>query len=114
MELQLQFILIIASIATFVYIIFKIRKHRLNIDDCIIWMLWSILLLVFSVFPGIPNYLRTILGFQSTSNFILTMFVFFLYLILFFQNIKLSALKEKNKELVQKLSIQSYEEHRKE
>ena len=56
-------------------------------------------------------YISSKLGFMSTSNFVLTMFIFFLYLMLFAQNVKISSLKEKNRDLVQKLSIRDYEEY---
>lgn len=39
------------------------------------------------------------------------MFIFFLYLMLFAQSIKISEMKEKNKDLVQKLSIKEYEDY---
>ena len=48
---------------------------------------------------------------MSMSNFIFSMFIFFLYLMLFTQSIKISDLKEKNKDLVQKLSIKEYEDY---
>ncbi|MCI8444822.1 MAG: DUF2304 domain-containing protein [Bacilli bacterium] len=109
MNFQLQLVFIFASIATLIYVIRKIRKHKLNIDDSIIWIIWAIFLLVISVFPSLCHSISKTLGFQSTSNFILTLFTFFLYIILFFQNIQISLLKEKNKELTQKMSIYAYE-----
>ena len=54
------------------------------------------------------------MGFQSTSNFILCLFVFVSYIMLFFQNIKISELKEKNKEIIQKTSIYVYNQKNKE
>lgn len=108
MNLQLQLVFIFSSVITLIYIIRKIRKHKLNIDDSIIWIIWSIFLLVISLFPQLCYSVSKTLGFQSTSNFILTLFTFFLYIILFFQNIQISLLKEKNKELTQKISLYAY------
>ena len=110
MELKLQIILILASLFTFIFVILRIKKHQLNIDDSIIWILWSIVLLVFSIFPGLPNYLSKLLGFESPSNFILTGFIFLVYIMVFFQGIKISELKEKNKKLIQRLSIEKKNE----
>lgn len=104
--MNLQTVLIIFSIMTFLFLILKIRKHKLNIDDSIIWILWSILLLILSAFPKLSYLLGKFLGFESTSNFILTGFIFCIYIMVFFQNIKISELKEKNKNLIQKLSIE--------
>ena len=103
--MRLQVVLILASLFTFIYVIRRIRKHKLNIDDSILWIIWSVILLVLSLFPNLSKTISELLGFESTSNFILTGFIFCLYIMVFFQNIKISELKEKNKSLVQKLSI---------
>lgn len=110
MTFELQYVFIVASLGTLIFVIRKIRKHRLNIDDAIIWVIWAILLLILSVFPGLASWVSTKLGFMSPSNFILSLFTFFLYIILFFQTITISSLKEKNKELIQKLSLKDQED----
>ncbi len=113
MSSQLNIFFVIISVMTLMYIIMQIRKHKLNIDDSILWIFWSIVLLVFSIFPNLSHYIAEELGFQSTSNFILCLFIFILYWILFFQNIKISELKEKNKQLVQRVSIYAYKQKQK-
>lgn len=106
--MEVQIVFAIASLLTFFFVIRKIVKHRLNIEDAITWILWAILLLIFGFFPQLPTYISEKLGFMSTSNFILSLFIFFTYIILFFQNIEISNLKQKNKELIQKLSIKEF------
>ena len=108
--MNLQLVLIVASLLTFIYVIGRIRKHQLNIDDSIVWIIWSIVLLILSIFPGLSHTISDFLGFESTSNFILTGFVFLLYIMVFFQNIRISELKEKNKKLIQRLSIAKKDE----
>lgn len=109
MDLKLQFVFIVASVLTFIFVIRKIRKHGLNIDDSIVWIIWSIVLLILSLLPNISFFISKQLGFMSTSNFIFCLFTFFLYIILFSQSVQISKLKEKQKELIQKLSIMQYE-----
>ena len=108
--MNLQLVLIVASLLTFIYVIGRIRKHQLNIDDSIVWIIWSVVLLILSIFPGLSHAISDFLGFESTSNFILTGFVFLLYIMVFFQNIRISELKEKNKKLIQRLSIAKKDE----
>ena len=112
MGLKLQIFFIIASIVTFIFVIKKIQKHGLNIDDAIVWILWSIVLLIVSVFPSIPTWISKELGFMSKSNFIFCLFIFFLYIMLFNQTTQISKLKEKQKELIQKLSIKDYKNNK--
>lgn len=113
MSLKLQLFFILASIITFVTVVLRIRKHGLSIDDGIVWILWSILLLIVSIFPQIPTWIAEELGFMSTSNFIFCLFIFFLYTMLFWQTAKISKLQEKNKELIQKLSLKEYKDKEK-
>lgn len=105
----LNLVFIFASVLTFIFIILKIRKNGLNIDDSIIWIVWAFALLIISIFPQIPTFFSEKLGFMATSNFIFTIFIFFLYILLFIQSIQISKLKEKQKELIQKLSIKEYQ-----
>lgn len=105
MDLKLQIVFILASMGTLVFVVRQIRKYGLNIEDSVTWIIWSILLLILSVFPSLAEGIAKMLGFISTSNFILCLFVFFLYIAIFMQMIQISKLKEKEKELIQKLSI---------
>ena len=113
MKTSLQLFFLIASFFIFLFVVSKIRKHKLNIDDALVWILWALLLLVFSIFPKIASWISKFLGFQSPSNFILCLFIFFLYLLLFYQYITISLLKERNKELIQKLSLHEYKNRNK-
>ena len=111
--MELQYFFIIASVITFLFVIKKIQKHGLDIDDAIVWILWAILLLIISTFPQIPMWISNELGFMSPSNFIFCLFIFFLYIMLFNQKEQISKVKEKQKELIQKLSINEYKERHK-
>lgn len=111
--MELRYFFIIASVITFLFVIKKIQKHGLDIDGVIAWILWTILLLVISIFPQIPIWISNKLGFMSPSNFIFCLFIFFLYIMLFNQNAQIFKLKEKQKELIQKLSINEYQESNK-
>ena len=95
MSFKLQLVFIFASLITFLFVIKKIQKHGLNIDDAIIWILWSIGLLIISVFPQIPSWISKELGFMSTSNFIFCSFIFFLYIMLFTQTAQISRINTK-------------------
>ena len=106
----LNIVLIIASVFTFIFVILTIRKNGLNINDSIIWIVWAFALLIISFFPQIQSFFSEKLGFMATSNFIFSIFIFFLYILLFVEAIQISKLKEKQKELVQKLSIENYQE----
>lgn len=110
MSFKLQFVFIVASVITFLFVILRIRKHGLNIDDALGWLLWIVLLVILSLFPQIASFISDRLGFMSASNMIFTAFILFLYIMLFIQTIQISKLKERQKELIQKLSLKDYVE----
>lgn len=113
MDLRLNFVFIFASIVTFVFVMYQIRKQGLNIGDAIVWILWSVALMIVSIFPGLAVRLGSLLGFISTSNFVFSVFIFFIYIVVFWQMVEISRLKEKQKELIQRLSIKDYEQREK-
>lgn len=110
MSYKLQIVFILASVITFFFVILRIRKHGLNIDDAIGWIIWAVILLFFSIFPQIAFALARQLGFLATSNLVFTFFILFLYIMVFTQNIQISKLKQKQKDLIQKLSLKEWEE----
>lgn len=108
-----QIFFVLVSILTFIFIVLKIRKNGLNIEDSIIWLLWVIFLLILSFFPSLPAFVSDKLGFMATSNFVFSLFIFFLYILLFLQSIQISKLKDKQRELIQKISIKDYSDRKK-
>ena len=99
MTLTLQIVLAISSIITFLFVITKIRKAQLNIQDAVIWILLSLLLIVMTFcLPFITDIAHT-LGFIGTSNFVFTLILAFLIIIVFGQSVKISILDEKIKNL---------------
>ncbi|MBM6929943.1 DUF2304 domain-containing protein [[Clostridium] spiroforme] len=99
MTLTLQIVLFVISIITFLFVINKIRKSQLNIGDAVVWILLSLLLIVMSLCLPFINKIAHAFGFMSTSNFVFTMILFFLLIIVFGQTVKISILNEKVKNL---------------
>lgn len=99
MTITLQIILIVVSIITFLFVINKIRKSQLNIEDAVVWILLSLLLIVMSLCLPFIDQIAHMMGFMSTSNFVFTMMLFFLIVIVFGLTVKVSLLNERVKNL---------------
>lgn len=99
MTITLRVLLVIISILNFIFIIHKIRKSQLEIVDSVIWVLLSILFVFMSVFSSFLGKISRFFGFDSPSNFVFTMILFFLLIIVFAQTVKISILNEKIKNL---------------
>ena len=66
----LRVVLIVVSILTTFMIMRKIRQSKLQIEDSIFWLGFSSILIVFSIFPGLPDLLAELAGTYTTANFI--------------------------------------------
>lgn len=105
MSTALQVILIVASILTVLYMLRKIRKSHLKIDDSIFWILFSVGLFILSIFPDISLFASNLLGIQSPANFIFLSIIFILLLKQFLMTVKMSKLENRVQTLVQRLAI---------
>ncbi len=106
MTLLFQIVLIVVSIVTMAMILQKIRKSKVQIDDALFWLFFSAVLLVFSLFPALANWIAALIGIASPVNFIFLLIIFLLMSNQFYMGIKLSILDQKFKELVQKVAIE--------
>lgn len=113
MTLTLQIFLVIGSILNFIFVITKIRKAQLNIQDAVSWILLSILLIFMSFGLSYISKIAHFFGFIGTSNFVFTLILFFLIIIVFGQSVKISMLNEKVKNLNHYIALKEKEDNRK-
>ena len=55
MTTMLRILLILVSVATMGMMVRKIRQAKVQIEDSIFWILLSMLLVVFSIFPAVAD-----------------------------------------------------------
>lgn len=104
----LRILLILASCGVVYYVMHKIRKKQLNVDDAIYWIFFAVALFILSVFPRIATWAADLIGFETPANFVF-MFVMFVTLVkLFHLAIELSVQKHRINALVQKLALTNY------
>lgn len=106
-SVQLQVLLIIGCLFTYWYIICKIKKANVRIDDIIVWIIGLFILLIFSIFPNIPALLTKLIGVEAAVNTIFFMVIFFLFMMVFLLTVKVSQLQEKIKDLTHQLALAS-------
>lgn len=110
-SVQLQVLLIIGCLFTYWYIIRKIKKANVRIDDIIIWIIGLFILLIFSIFPKIPTLVTKLIGVEAAVNTIFFMVIFFLFMMVFLLTVKISQLQEKLKDLTHQLALASKQEN---
>lgn len=113
MTLLFRIILLAVCLFTYFFLHHSIKKERMRIEESIFWLILSLLLLVFSIFPGIPDILARLLGIYSTANFLFLFVIFILLLRLFYVNAALGKLEERVKTLVQNDALRDRREREK-
>lgn len=97
--------LIIGSLITSGYILQRVRSAKVQIEDTIFWLLFSGVLLILAVFPGIAYWVSSLLGFISPINFVYIVVIFLLLAKQFFMSIKLSQLDSRLRILTEQVAL---------
>ena len=109
MSIVLRIALIVVSALVMYFVLKKIRKAQLEIDDSIYWIVFAVLLLVISIFPGIAVGASKLLGVRSPANFVFLVMIFLVLIKLFQISIDLSIQKHRLNHLVQKIALLNQE-----
>ncbi|MBB5887678.1 DUF2304 domain-containing protein [Lactovum miscens] len=111
MTLTLRIILIIGSLATTYYVARQVRKGNIEINHSLFWVLFSIFLLLTSIFPQYLAVLTHLMGIYSISNMIFLLIIFILVLKLFQNSVSISKLEEKINSIVQESALKDLEKN---
>lgn len=101
----IRILLIIGSLITAGYILRRVRHSKVQIEDTIFWLLFSVALLVLAIFPGIAYWAANLLGFMSPINFVYIVVIFLLLAKEFFMSIRISQLDSKIKILAEQVAL---------
>ena len=106
----LRILLIVVSLALTYFVLRKIRKAQLDIDDSLHWIITAIVLILLSLFPNTVIKLSEMLGFMSPANLVFLCMIFVVLVRLFVQSVEMSVQKHRLNQLVQKVALLNYEQ----
>ena len=95
MSATLKVLLIVASVVTVGWILRKIRKNKVKMEDAIFWIFFAAILLILAIFPEISYKLCQIFGIMSPSNLVFLVIIFLLAEKIFTLSIVVSQLEDK-------------------
>lgn len=110
MSVVFRVILVLVSIGTWFYISSKLKKAQMDTHDTIFWILFSLILIVISIFPRLADHLAHLLGIYSTVNMVFLIIIFALLIRVFLLTVKISQMEHKIRILVEELALQNEEE----
>lgn len=77
----------------------------MNIKYSIVWTLWSLGIILISIFPQIVYYISNILSIAVAVNTLFLIMIFLLYLLSFYLFLKISLLNEQIKNMAYEISL---------
>lgn len=86
---------IVCALLVLFFVMRRIRKSSLEIDDSIFWLVLAAILIVVALFPQLAYAVSDLLGFASPSNFIFACGIIVLLVRTFTQDQKIAVLKRK-------------------
>ena len=101
MVFSLRVVLLLGSVGLFAFILYLIKKGKLEIKYSIIWMAFSAAMLMFAIFPYFVLILGDIAGVLDPVNFIFLSQIVFILLILLSVSAVISGFSQKIKKLAQ-------------
>ena len=113
MTVTLRIFLIIASLLTVIWILRKIRKMKVKMEDAIFWLIFSALIIILAIFRDISYWLSKILGIESPANLVFLFVICLLLEKIFTLSIITSQLEEKVSILSAEVALRSQDEEKK-
>ena len=113
MTIVLRCVLITVSILLTFFVLRRIRQSRMKIEDSIFWVMSALLLVAFSIFPGLADLLTKLSGTYSTANFLFMFMIFLLLVKSFSLSVKVSQLERRVTDLIQMLALDKEEDEKK-
>jgi len=113
MTITLRIILIIGSFLAFFSCIAKIKQSKLKVENAVTWMFGSIVLILMSIFSSAVEWIAKILGFMSPVHFVFMLMIGFLLIQIFIDNMHITMLNEKIKDLDHYIALKEHEDKNK-
>ena len=95
MSLALRILLLIFSIGFVYFVLRRIHKDQLKIQDSVFGIVLSLVVLLLALFPQIAIHMAQQLGIISPVNFVFLVFIFCAFVKIFSMASKISSLEDK-------------------
>jgi len=106
MNILFRILLIVVSTIVLFFVIRKIRKSQVHIENTIFWILFMFGLVIISIFPGIAVFFSNLIGIETPSNFVFLCIIFLLLLKIFNLSLQVSKLQYQIQQLSQIIALE--------
>ncbi len=108
MSITLRVLLLAAALVTAAWILRKISKLKVKMEDAIFWIVFAGILCILAIFPEICYWMTSVLGVMSPANLIFLVIIFLLVEKVFTLSIIVSQLEDKLQVLSAELALRNH------
>ena len=108
MSNTLRYLLLAAAIITAIWILRKIRKFKVKMEDAIFWIIFAVFLAILGIFPQLTYWATEKIGLISPANLIFLVVIFLLIEKVFTLSLIVSQLEDKVTTLSAELALRSH------
>ena len=105
----LRALLLVGAVVTAFWILWKIHRMKVKMEDAIYWVIFAMLLAILGIFPELSYWLSGKLGVMSPANFIFLAVIFLLVEKTFTLSIVVSQLEDKVTILSAEVALRSHD-----
>lgn len=109
MSITLRIILLLSAAGTVIWILYKIRRLKVKMEDTIFWIFFAGILCILGLFPEIVYELTNWIGIISPANLVFLIMIIILFEKVFTLSIIVSQLEEKITVLSAEVALRSHE-----
>lgn len=107
MTVTLRSIIFIVAIGTAVWILFRVRKSKVRVEDAVFWFCLAVVLFIMGCYPPIVFWISYLLGIQSPANCVFLIIIALLLEKIFTSAIKISQLEDKMEILAAEVALRT-------
>ncbi len=105
MSITMRILLIAGSLLTAAYVLLRVRKSRMRTEDSVFWLVFSLVLVLMGLLPGLVTDLAARMGVMSAANLVFLIVIFLLIIKLFLMDQRISVLQRQGTEKAQTVAV---------
>ena len=102
---RFQFFAVAAAVLFFVLLIWLLKKNRLSLKYCLLWLLSGIIMLILAVFPGVLDGFARMIGIYSSVNALFAVILFCGMMLMISFTVIVSREKQEIVKMVQRIAL---------
>jgi hypothetical protein len=106
---KIQYFAIAGSIVFLLFVILLVRNKKIKEEYSVLWLFFGIVFLIISLWRDLLLLISSFIGIAYPPIAFILILIFSIFLILIQYSVIISNLKEKNKNLVQRLGLLEHE-----